>query len=93
MAAVRLKVVYLDGREVEVTATPRAQVLAEQALSGFKDERRVYASYYLAWVALNNSGKEPADFETWLDLIADAEEIPVEVRPTPPAQSATSSSD
>lgn len=93
MAAAKLKVFYLDGREVEVIASPRAQVEAERALSGFKEEQKVYASYYLAWLALNKSGKEPADFETWLDLIEDAEEVPATPRPTQPAPSGATSSD
>jgi hypothetical protein len=94
--AVKLKVRYLDGRMEEVVASPRAQVMTEQFIGGFVDERRVQAGYYLAWASLHKAGKEPADYETWLDRIADVDEVEdevEEVRPTQPDQPADSSSD
>lgn len=94
MAAVKLKVVYNDGRTVEVLASPRAQVMTERHFGGFADASKVDASYYLAWSSLNKAGQEPADYESWLDLITDVDEIKVdEPRPTPAAQPAATSSD
>jgi len=91
--ATKLKVTYVDGREVEVIASPRAQVMTEQFIGGFVDERRVQAGYYLAWASLNKSGKEAADYETWLDQVADVEEVAADQpRPTQPTQSAGTSS-
>jgi hypothetical protein len=91
--AVKLKVIYADGREVVAVATPRAQVMTEQFI-GFADEHKVQAGYYLAWASLNRAGKEAADYETWLDTIAEVEEVSSEEpSPTPPAQSTDSSSD
>lgn len=91
--AVKLKVTYADGREVEVTASPRAQVMTEQYVGGFAEERKVQAGYYLAWASLNKAGKEAADYETWLDQIADVEQVDEEVTPTAQAQPAGTSSD
>lgn len=85
--AVKLKVTYLDGREAEVIASPRAQVMTEQYLGGYGESRQVQGGYYLAWASLNKAGKEAADFETWLDQIADVAEVDSTVTPTEPAQS------
>ena len=91
--ATKLKVTYVDGREVEVIASPRAQVMTEQFIGGFVDERRVQAGYYLAWASLNKAGKEAADYETWLDQVADVEEVENKsTDPTQPAQSTDTSS-
>jgi hypothetical protein len=91
--AVKLKVTYIDEREMEVIASPRAQVMTEQYLGGFVDERKVQGGYYLAWASLHKAGKEPADFETWLDQIADVEEVVTDLPPTPSAQPVATSSD
>lgn len=94
MAAKKIKVTYLDGREVEVIASPRAQVMTEQYVGGFTSERAILASYYLGWASLSKAGRESADFETWLDLINDVEEAEAEEPdPTPPAPSGDTSSD
>lgn len=88
-----MKVIYLDGREVEVLVSPRARVMAEEFVGGWPEGKQILATYYLAWAALSKGGKEPADFETWLDLIADADQVDVEEpEPTPPAASGDTSS-
>lgn len=91
--AVKLKVTYNDGREVEVIASPRAQVMTEQYLGGYVDERKVQGGYYLAWASLSKAGKEPAEYEAWLDQISDVEEVESQVTPTQPVQPADTSSD
>ena len=73
--AVKMKVTYLDGREVVMLVPPRAQVMAERHFAGITQEKAVEQAYYLAWASLNKAGKEPADFETFLDLIEDAEQV------------------
>jgi hypothetical protein len=94
MARVKLKVAYVDGREIEILASPRAQVMTERQFGGFADTTKVDASYYLAWASLNTSGQESADYETWLNLITEVDEVEgEEPRPTPAAQPAASSSD
>jgi hypothetical protein len=74
MAKIKMKVTYNDGREVEFLASPRAQVMTEERVAG-SEGRSILAHYYLAWASLFKAGKEPADFETWLDLIAEAEQV------------------
>jgi len=91
--AVKLKVTYIDERVVEVIASPRAQVMTEQYLGGYGEARQVEGGYYLAWASLHKAGKESANYETWLDQIADVEEVPKEVTPTEPAQPVDTSSD
>ena len=93
MAAKKVKVIYLDGREVEVLVSPRAQVMTEQYVGGFKSERAILSTFYLGWAALSKAGKESADFETWLDTINDVEDVTDEPDPTQPAQSTGDSSD
>jgi len=74
MAVIKMKVTYSDGRKVDVIASPRAQVMTEERLSGSPD-RRILGHYYLAWASLHRAGKESADFEAFLDLIEEAETI------------------
>jgi hypothetical protein len=77
--ATKLKVSYSDGREVEVLASPRAQVETARhfkAQGGFEGNQ-IEAGYRLAWASLHYAGKEPADFDAWLDLIADVDEVPL----------------
>jgi hypothetical protein len=89
MAVVKMKVTYQDGREADVIASPRAQVMTEERLAGMSD-RRILGHFYLAWASLHRAGKESADFETFLDQVADAEVIEPdeddEPDPTQPAQ-------
>jgi hypothetical protein len=93
MAAVKLTVTYVDGRKCEILASPRAQVMTERYFGGITDARRVEAAYYLAWASLNKAGQEPADYETWLDLVEDVEEDEAKAPdPTLPAQSTDTSS-
>jgi hypothetical protein len=92
MAVIKMKVTYNDGREVEVIATPRAQVMTEERTAGTED-RWLLRHYYLAWASLHKAGKEAADFETWLDQIADAETVEKpEPDPTQPDLSGDTSS-
>lgn len=73
--ATKLRITYLDGRTVDVVASPRAQIMTEEHLGGVTDAKRLHASYYLAWASLNKAGKESAEFDPWLDLIDDVNEI------------------
>lgn len=97
--AIKLKVVYVDGREITLIASPRAQVETERHFKGLDENQRIEGSFYMAWAALKWAGKEAADFEAWLDLVIEAEEEePSEADeasqdPTPPAPSTTGSSD
>ena len=99
--ATKLKVTYADGRAVEVLASPRAQVETARhfkAQGGFEGNQ-VEAGYRLAWASLHYSGKEAADFDAWLDLIADVDEVPLNesdeqaTDPTPATPRSTGSSD
>jgi hypothetical protein len=96
MPVIKMKVTYNDGREVEVIASPRAQVMTEEYLGGWSNERRIVGDYYLAWCSLNKAGKETHDFETFLDQIADAETVETKKAddpdPTEPVQPGDTSS-
>lgn len=99
--ATKLKVTYADGREVEILASPRAQVETERRFKGTEGARsnEVESSYYLSWASLHFAGKEPADFDVWLDKVTDAEVIAPTVEdekntdPTPAVAASTGSSD
>ena len=87
--AVKLKVTYADGREERIVVTPAAQVMTEDVI-GFSEEHKVKAGYHLAWATLQTTGRETADFATWLTRIADVDQIDeTEERPTPEAQPTT----
>lgn len=74
--AARLKVIYLDGRVEEVTATPRAQVLTEQHFKGgIGEHNQLQASFFAAWITLHRAGKESVEYEPWLDMIEDVERV------------------
>jgi hypothetical protein len=92
MAAKKVKVTYQDGREETVKVLPRAQVMTEEYLKGFKVENAIAGTYYLGWAALHVAGKEPLDYETWLNKIDDVEDVEELVDPTPEDQSADTSS-
>jgi hypothetical protein len=94
MAAKKVKVIYQDGRPEEVVKVlPRAQVMTERALEGFRLENVWTANFHLAWAALNTLRKTDLDFETWLNTVEDVEDIEEPVDPTPEVQSADTSSD
>lgn len=101
MAATKLKVTYTDGRETEVLASPRAQVETERHFksTGQAEAQQIESSYYLAWASLHYAGKEPADFEQWLDKVRDVDAASPTVTdeaatdPTPATATSTGSSD
>lgn len=86
--AAKLKVTYNDGKEVEVIATPRAQVMTERFLQGFKETSMVEAGYRLAFESLASRKliDSALGYEEWLDSIADVEQVE-EVQPDPTAGS------
>ena len=97
--AIKLKVVYVDGREIKILASPRAQVETERHFKGVDAKQRIEGSFYLAWASLKYAGKESAEFDAWLDLVIEAEEDEASEAdeqaedPTPEAPSTTGSSD
>lgn len=101
MALLKMKVTYADAREVEVIVTPRAQVETERHFKGTDQagNQRIQSHYYLAWASLHYTGKEAGDFESFLDVVADVEEIEPVVEdekttdPTPATVTTTGSSD
>jgi hypothetical protein len=103
-----LKVTYNDDTEVDVVATPRAQVETERFLrqqGGFADSTMIEASFRLAYESLRSRRMLPqvnggdAGYEEWLDLIANVAEIEEQAdaadptRPTLAVVSPTPSSD
>lgn len=76
MANLKFKVVYNDGQEKTIRVTPRAEVMTEEKYAGIEhSEAALRIVYHLAWASLNRAGQEPDDFETWLDKIADLEDV------------------
>lgn len=73
--ALYVKVIYLDGREVEAFVGPRARVELERRTGteftkAMKLEEHIY---FIAWAALYYGGLDPeADFDVWLNGIVDA---------------------
>src|SRR5690242_10334283 len=95
MAVKKVKIIYQDEtREPQIVKVlPRAQVMAEEYLKGFKFENVVVSQFYLGWAALNSLKLETLDFETWLNTIEDVEDVDETPDPTPEAPSADTSSD
>lgn len=95
--AQKLKIIYLDGTETEVTASPKAQVYTERYLrqqGGFEASTLVEAGFRLAFES-SKPGIGNVGYEEWLEKIADVEELEQDppADPTPEAQSPTNSSD
>lgn len=99
MAAKKVKVTYQDGHEEVLKVLPRAQVMTEEYLKGFKVENVMAATYYLAWAAqhvtltLGGRGNESIDYETWLNRVEDVEDVEEPVEPTPQETSGDTSPD
>lgn len=91
---------FTDGRDpVRVTLTPRAQVAAERHFGcSLAAMDHVEQIYYMVWASLHYSGKEPRDFDSFLDVFLDAEMVNGDTggdqgqNPTQPAQPPDSSS-
>lgn len=99
MALIKVKVTYLDGRVETAVVPPRVLLDAETHFGGISNENRLKASHYLAWATLRKLGKEAAEYDDWLDLIAEADDISPDAKdearsePTPTVPDITGSSD
>jgi len=91
-----LDVTYLDSRKVRTSATPRDFVNFErqfaQSVTAFRNGAAVKYEWlcYLAWSSLHRAGKEPADFDSFLDTVEDVDPVEDEPElpdPTQPDQS------
>lgn len=99
--ATKLKVTYIDGREVDILASARAQVDTERHFKSTDQAQvqQIESSFYLGWASLRHAGKESGEFEEWLDKVAEVEIIPKNVKdeqatdPTPATVGTTGSSD
>ena len=94
MAAKKVKITYQDDRPEEIVKVlPRAQVMTEEYLKGFKVENVIAGTFYLGWAALNTLKLTTLDYETWLNSIDDVEDCEEPTDPTPPGQSGDTSPD
>lgn len=93
MAVSKLKITYQDGREEIVKVLPRARVMTEAYLQGFKMENLYAATFHLGWAALNSLQKTSLDYETWLNQIEEVEDYEEPADPTPPVPSDGASSE
>jgi len=79
MAAPKFKVMYQDGKIVEVRVTPRAQVEFERhfnlTMSSLSTNPSAQHGYWLAWRALHCAGMEGREFDAFLDVIEEIEAI------------------
>lgn len=99
--ATKLKIEYIDGHELELIASARAQVDTERHFHSTDQARaqQIESSFYLAWAALRHAGEEPGEYEAWLDKVADVAVIEKKVEdekatdPTPATVITTGSSD
>lgn len=74
----KMKITYVDGREIEIFASPRAQVETERHFKGLNDPQKLESSFYLAWASLHYGGREASEFEAWLDLVIEVDDIKAE---------------
>jgi hypothetical protein len=96
MAALALKIHYMDGTEADVRVTLLAQTRAEQAVGGISDKNALSATARMAFEALVHRRLiDPGlGFEEWLGTVEEVEpgeEVPVD--PTPETPQPTSLSD
>jgi len=87
--AQKVKIYYTDGTDVEVKISPRAQVNTERHIGGDWQTMAILSVYRMAWEALRGRDKDTADFETWLDLVEDVEQLE-EKKDSDPTESAPS---
>jgi hypothetical protein len=91
--AVKITLWFEDGKVAEVVPGARARIETERHYQGLGPQNVQEATFYMAWEHLRRSGEQVGDFESWIDTVADIEEEKVDdVRPTPPAQPAGTSS-
>lgn len=89
----KLLITYDDDREVEVRATPKAQVATEQHYNlPLHEATRQEHLFYLAWQSLHCAGLEARDFDGFLHAVADVSTAPGDrADPTREAQQPASS--
>lgn len=93
----QFKVVYQDGRSLDVTARPRDFVNFERqsgkSIVALRQSPTMEAIYYLAWSALHGAGQEPGDFDSFLTVVDDVESVDDEdVEPDPTGADSSASS-
>lgn len=69
----KLSVSFADGRDsIETKLTPRAQVAAERhfgkSIGAMDSSEQIY---YIVWASLHYSGREPLDYESFLNVLDD----------------------
>lgn len=79
MARMKVNVTYSDGRVVESTVSPKAEVEFERKFGTSINQagREMHQEYYyfLAWAGLHYAGKEPSDFDAFLAVIDEVENV------------------
>ncbi|MGD9693913.1 MAG: hypothetical protein AB7G17_14335 [Phycisphaerales bacterium] len=96
MAALNLKIYYMDGTEGEVKCTLLAQTRAEQAVHGISEKNAIMATARMAFEALVHRRliDSGVGYEEWLGTVEEVEPIEgTPVDPTPEVQPPTPSSD
>lgn len=73
----KLSVSFTDGRSAIVTKlTPRAQVSSERhfgkSIGAMDSSEQIY---YMVWASLHYSGREPLDYESFLNVLDDIEPV------------------
>ena len=74
---IEFTITYADGSAAEATASVADQVAFEQqhdrSIARLADDFRLTDACWLAWHALQRTGKTQHDFEAWLDLVDNVE--------------------
>lgn len=77
-AVKRFKVIYNDGREFDVSFSPRAQVQAERHFGrSLMEANKIEECYYMGYCAMLAAGLAHGTFEDFLDILADVDKSEV----------------
>lgn len=85
----RFRVKYADGKEVEVATRPKELIGFERTYGiSLSDAERWEHTAFMAWLCLHNRGQEPRDFDSFVDVIDECEQLEDEAaNPTSEGQS------
>ena len=89
---IQFTITYADGTAAEATASVADQVAFElehdRSIARLGDDFRLTDACWLAWHALNRTGRTSSDFPTWLEKVDELEVgqgkiVPLEATTTP----------
>lgn len=86
MVSFKFRVKYADGREVETATKPKDLIGFERhfGIPLADSHGSMEHLIWMAWVSLFNAGKEPRDFDNFLEVIDEVEQLEQEAPPADP---------